>query len=87
MIGDPMMAVWGSSLLVALRETPDAEPAVSGGMNMGTLSVFIVIALVILVVYTIESDEKAAEKRAEEEQAFYRKLEEEKEKRAKSSDQ
>lgn len=87
MIGDPMMTVWGSSLLVALRETPDAEPATSGGMNMGTLSVFIVIALVIVVVCMSKNDEKEAKKRAEEQQAFYRKLEEEKEKRAKSSDQ
>lgn len=86
MTGDPMLAVWGSSWLIALRENPDAEPAVSGGINMGTLSIFIVIALVVLAVYTTKHEEKAAKKKAEEEQAFYRKLKEEKEKRAKNSD-
>lgn len=66
-----MLTHWASNLSLAFREGPEAEVAASGGVDIGTLSVFIVIAIVIVVVYMTKADSKAAKKRQEEEQAFY----------------
>jgi|GEM_PF-5095919 len=71
-----MLTDWPSGLIFAFREGPEAEVAASGGVDMGTLSIFVVIAIVIVLVFMTKADSKAAMKRKEGEQEFYKREDE-----------
>ena len=71
-----MLTNWTGSLIFAFREGPEAEVAASGGVDMGTLGIIVVIAIVIGLVYMTKADSKAAMKRKQEEQEFYKREDE-----------
>lgn len=66
-----MLTGWPGSLIFVFPEGPEAEVAASGGVDMGTLGIFFVMALVIVVVYATKADIKAAEKTRKSEQELY----------------